>query len=364
MLRACVIDFVKCWDRNLPLVEFSYNNSYHTSIKAVQFEALYGRKCRSLVCWAEVGDAQLTGPEIVLAKVGTVAYQLELPDQLSRVHSTFHDSNMKKCLSDEPLAIPLDEIQIDDKLNFIEEPVEIMDREVKCLKQRRISIVKVRWNSRQGPEFTWEREDQMKKKHRVGCDTLSSWDNLGLTNPTLHTIGFSARSKIGEPDIDTLTREQYLALTRGNQASGVVKPAIANNVNFEIKIQFMRELREYTFSRNKNDDAHEHVERVLDIISLLNMLGVTHDTVMLRVFPITLTRAVKRWFDMIPSRKINTWDLLKKAFIQRYCPLSITLKQLEEIHNFKQEGDETLYQAWERYSDLLYKCPTHDLNNQ
>nr|GEZ40052.1 hypothetical protein [Tanacetum cinerariifolium] len=105
------------------------------------------------------------GPFKILAKVGTVAYRLELPEQLSRVHSTFHGSKLKKCMADEPLAIPLDEIQVDDKLKFIEEPVEIMDREVKRLKQSRISIVKVRWNARRGPEFTWEREDQMQKKY-------------------------------------------------------------------------------------------------------------------------------------------------------------------------------------------------------
>ncbi|GKD14155.1 putative reverse transcriptase domain-containing protein [Tanacetum coccineum] len=210
MLRACVLDFGKGWDRHLSLVEFSYNNSYHTSIKAAPFEALYGRKCRLPICWAEVGDSQLTSPEIIhettekivqiksrdkvmlkvspwkgvirfgkqgklnpryigpfmiIAKVGTVAYRLELPDQLSRVHSTFHVSKLKKCMADEPLAIPLDEIQVDDKLHFIEEPVEIMDREVKRLKQSRIPIVKVRWYSRRGPEFTWEREDQMQKKY-------------------------------------------------------------------------------------------------------------------------------------------------------------------------------------------------------
>ncbi|GKF75390.1 hypothetical protein Tco_0224834, partial [Tanacetum coccineum] len=84
----------------------------------------------------------------ILSKVGTVSYRLELPEQLSRVHSTFHVSNLKKCLSDETLAIPLDEIQINDKLHFIEEPVEIMDCEVKRLKQSRILIVKVSWNSR------------------------------------------------------------------------------------------------------------------------------------------------------------------------------------------------------------------------
>ncbi|GJW84133.1 putative reverse transcriptase domain-containing protein [Tanacetum coccineum] len=223
MLRACVIDFGKGWEGHLPLIKFSYNNSYHASIKDAPFEALYGRKCRSPVCWAEVRDAQLTSPELihettekivqikqriqaardrqksyanvrrkplefqvgdrvmlkvspwkgvirfgkwgklnpryigpfkVLAKVGTVAYRLELPQQLSRVHSTFHVSNLKKCLSDEPLAVPLDEIHIDDKLRFVEEPVEILDREVKRLKRSRIPIIKVRWNSKRGPEFT------------------------------------------------------------------------------------------------------------------------------------------------------------------------------------------------------------------
>ncbi|GJS77372.1 putative reverse transcriptase domain-containing protein [Tanacetum coccineum] len=95
MLRACVIDFGNGWVKHLPLVEFSYNNSYHASIKAAPFEALYGRKCRSPVCWAEVGKVQLTGPEMVqettekvLEKIGTIAYKLELPQELSRVHNT------------------------------------------------------------------------------------------------------------------------------------------------------------------------------------------------------------------------------------------------------------------------------------
>ncbi|GKF04056.1 hypothetical protein Tco_0034724 [Tanacetum coccineum] len=199
------------------MIEFSYNNSYLASIKAAPFKALYGRKCRSPVCWAEIGDAQLTGlklihettektvqikqriqatrdcqksyadvrrkplefqvgdrvmlkvspwkgvvrfgkrgklnpryirPFKVLSKVGTVAYGLKFPQQLSRVHNMFYVSNLKKCLSDEPLAIPLDEIDIGDKLRFVEEQVEIIDREVKRLKQRCILIIKFRWNSR------------------------------------------------------------------------------------------------------------------------------------------------------------------------------------------------------------------------
>ncbi|GJR60613.1 putative reverse transcriptase domain-containing protein [Tanacetum coccineum] len=187
MLRACVLDFRKNWDRHLSLEEFSYNNSYHTSIKAAPFEVLYRRKFRSLVCWAEVGDAQLTGPVIihettekiiqiksriqdarvrqksyanirrkpmVIKRVRTVAYKLELPQQLSRVHNTFHVSNLKKCLSDESLVIQLEELRVDDKLHFVEKPVEVMDHEIKQLKRIRIPIIKVRWNSKRGPEFT------------------------------------------------------------------------------------------------------------------------------------------------------------------------------------------------------------------
>ncbi|GJY63093.1 putative reverse transcriptase domain-containing protein [Tanacetum coccineum] len=150
-------------------------------IKAAPFEALYGRKCRSPVCWAEVGDAQLTGvvrfgkrgklnprcvgPFKVIERVGKVAYKIELPQQLSRVHNTFHASNLKKCLSDESLIIPLEELRVDDKLHFVEEPVEVMDREIKQLKRSCIPIIKVRWNSKQGLEFTWEREDQFKQKY-------------------------------------------------------------------------------------------------------------------------------------------------------------------------------------------------------
>ncbi|GKC26262.1 putative reverse transcriptase domain-containing protein [Tanacetum coccineum] len=216
------------------LVEFSYNNSYHASIKAAPFEALYGRKCRSPVCWAEVGQVQLTCPDLVrettekiiqikhrmqpardrqksyadkmrkpmdfqvgdkvmlkvspwkgvvrfgkrgklnpryvgpfkvIERVGEVAYKLELPEELSRVHNTFHVSNLKKCHADEPLAVPLDGLHLDDKLHFVEEPLEIVGREVKRLKRSRIPLVKVRWNSKRGPEFTWEREDQFKKKY-------------------------------------------------------------------------------------------------------------------------------------------------------------------------------------------------------
>nr|GEU48804.1 hypothetical protein [Tanacetum cinerariifolium] len=134
------------------------------------------------------------------------------------------------------------------------------------------------------------------------------------------------------------SRHQYshhgtiLSIVTRKQEPGMVKPEIRGNVNFEIKSQFMQELREETFSGNKNEDAHDHVDQVLSIV------------------------------DRLTPGVVNTWDLLKKAFIQRYCPPSKSAKRLEEIYNFKREINESLYQAWERFNDLLYKMtPTQAL---
>nr|GEZ05790.1 hypothetical protein [Tanacetum cinerariifolium] len=143
----------------------------------------------------------------------------------------------------------------------------------------------------------------------------------------------------------------------------MVKQKIKGNVNFEIKSRFMRELREETFSGNKNKDAHDHVDRVLNIVSLFNIPEVSQDTVLLRVFSFTLTGTAKRWVDRLTPGAVNTWDLLKKAFIQMYYPPSKTAERLKDIHKFKQESNESLYQAWERYNGLLYKYPTNDINS-
>ncbi|GKB35213.1 putative reverse transcriptase domain-containing protein [Tanacetum coccineum] len=282
------LDFGKGWERHLPLVEFSYNNSYHASIKAAPFEALYGQKCRSPVCWAEVGDVQLTGPEIIyetiekivqirqrlqaardrqksyanvrrkplefqvgdhvmlkvsprkgvirfgkqgklypwyirtfkiLKRVGLVAYTLELPEELSNVYSTFHISSLKKCLSDESLVILMKELRLDDKLSFMEEPVEIKDREVKQLRQSRIPIVKLRWNSKRGPEFTWEHEDQICANDKMEAALHQAKElriySLGSTSGTtsiILTAKFSILSR-GDYDLWLMRIEQYFPMT-------------------------------------------------------------------------------------------------------------------------------------------------------
>ncbi|GKF83494.1 putative reverse transcriptase domain-containing protein, partial [Tanacetum coccineum] len=105
------------------------------------------------------------GPFKIVEHVGPMAYRLKLPQELSCVHDTFHVSNLKKCLAEPDVQVPLDEIEIDENLLFVEEPIEIIERDVKKLKRRRIPLVKVHWNSRQGAEYTWEREDQFQKKY-------------------------------------------------------------------------------------------------------------------------------------------------------------------------------------------------------
>ncbi|GJW53553.1 putative reverse transcriptase domain-containing protein [Tanacetum coccineum] len=151
MLRACVMDFGKdrqksYADRRHKPLEFEVGDKVMLKVSPWKGVIRFGK-------WRKLNPRYI-GPFKIIAKVGTLAYRLELPDQLSRVHNTFHVSNLKKCFVDEPLAILLEKIQIDDKLNFIEELVKIIDREIKRLKQSRIPIVKVHWNSRRGPEFT------------------------------------------------------------------------------------------------------------------------------------------------------------------------------------------------------------------
>ncbi|KAD7116821.1 hypothetical protein E3N88_04089 [Mikania micrantha] len=228
MLRTCIIDFGGSWDDHLPLVEFSYNNSYHSSIGMPPYEALYRRRCRTPVCWGEVGQKEMgniasvidmaeklrvikarmkaaqdrqksytdkrrrpiefnigdrvllkvspwkgiirfrkrgklspryIGPFRIEARVGKVAYRLELPEELNGIHPTFHVSHLRKCLANEQAHVPLDDIEVDNRLNYIQEPVAIMDTKEKQLHNKTVQQVKVQWKHRKGSNATWEMKE-------------------------------------------------------------------------------------------------------------------------------------------------------------------------------------------------------------
>ena len=234
MLRSCVLQFKGHWNEYLPLAEFTYNNSYHSSIEMSPYEALYGKQCRTPLCWNETGERKLLGPEIIQAtvdkvnvirsklkaaqdrqksyadkrrrdlefevedrvflklspwkgvvrfgkrgklspryigpfeiveRVGPVAYRLDLPEELSRVHNVFHISMLCKYIPDPSHVLEAPEIELRDDLSYEEQPVQILGREEKELRNKTISLVKVLWRNHLVEEATWEREDQMRSQY-------------------------------------------------------------------------------------------------------------------------------------------------------------------------------------------------------
>ncbi|XP_050935750.1 transposon Tf2-1 polyprotein isoform X1 [Cucumis melo] len=234
MLRACALEFPGSWDSHLHLMEFAYNNSYQATIGMAPFEALYGRCCRSPVCWGEVGEQRLVGPELVqstneaiqkirsrmhtaqsrqksyadvrrkdlefeigdkvflkvapmkgvlrferrgklsprfvgpfeiLERIGPVAYRLALPPSLSAVHDVFHVSMLRKYVPDPSHVVDYEPLEIDENLSYVEQPVEVLAREVKTLRNKQIPLVKVLWRNHRVEEATWEREDDMRSRY-------------------------------------------------------------------------------------------------------------------------------------------------------------------------------------------------------
>ncbi|KAK8694914.1 hypothetical protein V6N13_072458 [Hibiscus sabdariffa] len=234
MLRACVIDFGKNWEISIPLVEFAYNNSYQSSIQMAPFEALYGRRCRTPLCWSELGENKVLGPQMiqdtekqvriihdrlkqafdrqkayadtkrrdirhevgdkvflkvspwkkilrfgkkgrlspryigpfeVLERVGTVAYRLALPPEFDKIHNVFHVSMIKKYRSDPSHVLEPEEVELNPDLSYEEELVMILDKEVKRLQNKNVSLVKVLWRNHNVQEATWEPKEIMKEQY-------------------------------------------------------------------------------------------------------------------------------------------------------------------------------------------------------
>ncbi|GJZ90237.1 retrovirus-related pol polyprotein from transposon TNT 1-94 [Tanacetum coccineum] len=177
-----------------------------------------------------------------------------------------------------------------------------------------------------------------------------------LRSPDFNSFSDQEYSEKEEAEAMAETMEQYMSKTQTEYGSGVARPKIKEKDSFELKGQFLKELRENTFSSSDNEDANKHIEKVLEIFDLFHVPNIT-DQLMLRVFPISLTRAASRWLRNEPTGSIKTWEDLKTTFLNKYCPPGRTAKKMKEINNFQQEPDETLYQAWERFKELLMKCP-------
>ncbi|GJS06341.1 reverse transcriptase domain-containing protein [Tanacetum coccineum] len=175
---------------------------------------------------------------------------------------------------------------------------------------------------------------------------------------------FSDQEEYSEEEVaETMaeTMEQYMIKTRADYGSGIARPKIEDNDIFELKGQLLKELRSNTFSGSDHEHANEHIKKVLKIVDLFHIPNITIDQVILKAFPMSLTRAVSRWLRNKPSGSITTWEDLKTKFLRKYCPPARTAKKMEEINNFQQEPDENLYQAWEQFKELLMKCPQHYL---
>ncbi|GJW14878.1 putative reverse transcriptase, RNA-dependent DNA polymerase [Tanacetum coccineum] len=206
-----------------------------------------------------------------------------------------------------------------------------------------------------------KREQEEEKQGRllrllIRKDNFEQEERFHIHNIYTFYESESSESDTENVDIETLTLEQYLALDLNNTRKRLACP---DNSTFEIKVQLLRELRKISFSGGPTDSTIEHINNVLEIASIFN----TQESTLIQVFPLTLEGIAKRWFERTSAKCTKSWSDLKQNFIRRFCPPVMIFKQLSEIQNFKQEDGESLFDTWERYNDLLFKCPFHDLND-
>ncbi|WVZ63290.1 hypothetical protein U9M48_012932 [Paspalum notatum var. saurae] len=209
MLRACMLTYGKDWESSLPYAEFLYNNGYQASLGMAPFEALYGRKCRTPLIWAENKEQVPTGPALlkeaeekieeireklkiaqtrqksyadrrrlkgklapryirpykIEERIGKVAYKLQLPESMSDIHNVFHVSQLKKCLKEPARQAELEALDLQPDLRYKEVPIKILDTGVKKTRRSAIKICRVLWSRHGEEESTWEREDALREEH-------------------------------------------------------------------------------------------------------------------------------------------------------------------------------------------------------
>ncbi|GJT65765.1 putative reverse transcriptase domain-containing protein [Tanacetum coccineum] len=283
------------WWPNMKTDIATYVSNYHTSIKAAPFEVLYRRKCRSPVCWAEVGDTQLTSPAIIhetTEKIFQVGDKVLLKVSPWKGFVRFgkrgklnprYFGPFKKCLSDESLVIPLGELHVDDKLHFVEEPVEFVDCEIKQLKISRIPIIKVRWNSKRGPEFTWEREDQFKQKGRSLTPINLDADETVYkeSKDIMERVSTSTSSLDTEQDSGNINRTQSIATLNELSPQGIGSGSgprchvtILGGVDAQTRIEAAsKQSNDIPLSRGYTLGCGEDNMKLLELMELFTAVG-------------------------------------------------------------------------------------------
>ncbi|GJU59834.1 retrovirus-related pol polyprotein from transposon TNT 1-94 [Tanacetum coccineum] len=166
-------------------------------------------------------------------------------------------------------------------------------------------------------------------------------------------------SKAGQPET---TVDQYLTKVRDDSGPGIIRPLFEENIKFEFWGQCINELKENRFFGSENEDPYEHISNITNIIDLFHSLRVSRDHVMLMAFPLTLKGRARQWMKQLSTGSITTWDLFKNAILSKYRPPPQIIKQINATRSFKQEANEPLHLAWERFNDSLYNCPEHKIN--
>ncbi|XP_058741178.1 uncharacterized protein LOC131613535 [Vicia villosa] len=188
LLRACVLDQGGAWVSHFPLIVFTYNNSFHANIGMASYEELYGRRCKTLLCWYESSESAVLEPKIVqetienirmIQRIGEVAYQIALPSSLANLHDVFHVSQLRGYVLDPLHVIQMDDIQVRDNLIVEASPMRIEEREMKQLRGKEIALVKVSWGGPAGESLMWEREDQMRESYPLLCQSGNYCARLG-----------------------------------------------------------------------------------------------------------------------------------------------------------------------------------------